>query len=72
MIEISEFSKKSFKLSRNQLKELSKFAFYLKKYKDLSNPNLKIIDKKSFVDFHLHVKKPLYKQISKSLLVYVD
>jgi len=72
MISISEYAKKSFKLNRYQLKELSKFQFFLMTKKNITNPDLKIIDKKSFMDFHLYAKRPLYKQISRSLLVYVD
>jgi len=72
MIAISEFSKKEFKLGKNQLKELSKFMYFLNTKKGIKEPNLKVIDKHSYIDYKLYLKKPLYKQLSKSLLVYVD
>ena len=72
MIEISEYSKKHFKLNKKHLNEISRFMFFLNTKKNITNPDLKIIDKKSFMDFHLYAKRPLYKQISRSLLVYVD
>jgi len=72
MIAVSEFSKKEFKLGKNQLKELNKFLYFLNTKKNLKNPNLKLIDRKSFSDYKLYTKKPLYYQLNKSLLVYVD
>jgi len=72
MYDISEFSKKRFKLNRWQRLEISKFIYFLNTRKNLSNVNLKIIDKDSFIRFGLYNKKPLYKTLSKSLIAYVD
>jgi len=72
MIATSEYAKKSFKLNRYQLKELSKFLYFLNTKKNLKNVTVRIIDKKSYIDYKLYLKKPLYYQLNKSLLVYVD
>ncbi len=71
MIEISEYAKKQFRLRKSQLHELSKFIFYLNKYKNLSNPVIKIIDKESYISYKLYLRKPLYKNIG-GLFAYVD
>lgn len=72
MIEISEFSKRKFRLNKYQLRELNKFLYFLNTKKNLKNVDIKVIDKSSFVQFQLYAKKPLYKTLSRSIVAYVD